>query len=434
MDRATLMNAFLPASEIDDPHRFAGRRDQIRDLTDALHVEGSIPLILGQRGLGKSSVAVQMSRIAQGDVELLDELGMLRRAITPDQAFIAFYVTCSDATKNLSGLLQSMINAVEALTTQKKSEHADQYQLIDKTTRRALSLKIFSFESTRRFEQTAAEVNTKKFSLHEKLVHLTENLTDIYGQPVLFIVDEFDRIAPIKGLASFLKSHSSRILKFAFAGIGLNQSELIADHESLPRQLVPVTVPRMSKPELESIVERTENYLASHGGAFTFSTEARARLSQIAAGFPWFIHVIGQAALISADDDAVTDINVNRIDSAIAALAQGRYARQYYDTYQRAVKDSASREYVLRLCTLWLDENVPTSEIYPRARTLGVTGPSTYVGHLTNAEYGRVLARSRTQSRALYRFHDEMFKVYARLRPSIYEGIKLKSEQAMRSR
>lgn len=433
MDRTLLLNAFLPASEIEDPHRFAGRREQIRDLTDALYVEGSIPLILGQRGLGKSSVAVQLSRIAQGDVELLTELGMERRAMSPERAFITFYVTCSDATRNLNGLLQSMINAVEALTAAKKSEYADEFQLIDKTTRRALSLKIFKFESTRRFKQTATEINTKKFSLHEKLVHLTENLTDIYGQPVLFIVDEFDRIAPVKGLASFLKSHSSKILKFAFAGIGQNQSELIADHESLPRQLVPVTVPRMSKPDLESIVERTETHIAENGGSYTFSTEARSRLSDVASGFPWFVHVIGQAALIAADDDEVTDISVNRINNAIAALATGRYARQYYDTYQRAVKDSISREYVLRLCALWFDEYVPTSEIYPKARGLGVTGPSTYIGHLTNVEYGRVLAKSRTQSRALYRFHDEMFKVYARLRPSIYEGVKLKSEQAMRA-
>jgi hypothetical protein len=433
VDRATLVNAFLPASEIEDPHRFAGRRDQIRYLSDALHVEGSIPLILGQRGLGKSSLAVQMSRIAQGDVELLEELGLRRRAVAPEQAFITFYVNCSDGTKNLSGLLQAMINAVEALTAAKRSETADEYRLVDKTTRRGLSLKLFKHETTRRYEHARTSVDTKKFSAHEKLVHLTESLTDVYGQPVLFVVDEFDRIAPIKGLASFLKSHSSRILKFAFAGIGMNQSELIADHESLPRQLVPVNVPRMSKPELESIVERTEEFLVDNGGAFTFSTEARSRLSSIASGYPWFVHVIGQAALIDADDDDVTDINVNRIDRAIASLATGRYARQYYDTYQRAVKDSISREYVLRLCALWNDEYVPTSEIYPQARNLGVTGPSTYIGHLTSVEYGRVLAKSRTQSRALYRFHDEMFKVYARVRTSIYEGVKEKAERQSRA-
>lgn len=432
MDRSTLLNAFMPASEIEDPHRFAGRRTQIRDLSDALHVVGSIPLILGQRGLGKSSLAVQMSRIAQGDVELLSELGLSKRAIDPDNAFITFFVTCSDATGDLQGLLQAMINAVEALTAEKKAETADDYRLVDKTTRRSLSLKLFKLESTKKYEKVAADISTKDFSRHEKLVHLTQSLTDVYGMSVFFIMDEFDRIAPVEGLASFLKSYSSSILKFGFVGIANNQSELISDHASLPRQLVPVAVPRMSDAELGSIIERTEAYLADNGTAFTFTDSARARLVEIASGFPWFVHLIGQAALISADDADVKEINLARIEAAIVGLAGRRYASRYYDIYQSAVKDSSYREYVLRLCALWLGQDIPTSDIYPRARALGVTGPATYVGHLTTNAYGAVLKRSNLQSRALYRFEDEMFKVYVRIRPSIYEGVGERAEAAIK--
>lgn len=346
---------------------------------------------------------------------------------------MTFFVSCTDATKNLTGLLQLMINAVEAQKFELAKEHQDKFALIDKTTRRKLSLKLFTSETTKKFEVAMTELNTKKFSNTEKLVHLTETLTDVYGQPVLFIIDEIDRIAPIKGLASFLKSHSSSILKFALVGIGANQGELIADHASIHRQLMTVMVKPMSQEELESIVERTEEYLAENDEPFEFSADARTRLARVASGFPWFVHVIGQSALLLADELGTRDVVTKTINEAIIELASNRFARMYYDLYQQAVRDSPQREYVLRLCALWSDEDIPTSEIYPRAKRLGVAAPSNYLGHLTQANCGTILVRSHQQSRALYRFKDDMFKVYVRARPSLYEGFKEETEAAMRA-
>jgi energy-coupling factor transporter ATP-binding protein EcfA2 len=432
LSRDVVINAFLPSAGIEDPHRFAGRRDQIKELTNALYSEGSVPLILGQRGLGKSSLALQMSRIAKGDVELLTELELERLALGPERQFMTFFVSCTDATKNLTGLLQLMINAVEAQKFELAKGHQDKFAVVDKTTRRSLSLKLFTAETTKKYEVAMSELNTKKFSNTEKLVHLTETLTDIYGQPVLFIVDEIDRIAPIKGLASFLKSHSSSILKFALVGIGANQGELISDHASIHRQIMTVMVKPMSQEELESIVERTEEYLTENDEPFEFSPDARKRLARVAAGFPWFVHVIGQSALLLADDAGTRDVVKKTIDEAITDLASNRFARMYYDLYQQAIRDSPPREYLLRLCALWNDEDIPTSEIYPKAKRLGVTAPSNYLGHLTQVNCGSVLVRSHQQSRALYRFKDEMFKVYVRARPSLYEGFKEQAEAAMR--
>jgi hypothetical protein len=426
------MEAFVPSAEIDDPHRFSGRRDQVRALTNALYVEGSVPMILGQRGLGKSSLAVQLSRIAQGDVELLTALELDRLALPEHRRFMTLYIRCSDSTKNFAGLIQQMINAAEALRFVKVGETADRYRALDKTTKRRVSLKVFSAETTTRYEERMAELNTKKFTPTEKLIHLTETMTDLYDQPILFIVDEIDRIAPLKGLASFLKSHSSAILKFAIVGIGANQSELVADHASVHRQIEAVVVKPMSLEELESIVSRTEEFLAERDEPFEFSPDARRQLAKTAGGYPWFVHVIGQAALLDADERGSRDIVQKTIGDAIAALATNRFARMYYDLYQQAVRDSYQREYVLRLCAAWGDEHIPTSEIYPKAKALGVSGPSTYLGHLTKSDCGKILVRSQQQARALYRFADEMFKVYVRARPSLYQGVKAEVEKAMR--
>jgi Cdc6-like AAA superfamily ATPase len=433
LNRTVVMNAFLPAAGVDDPHRFAGRKEQIEELSNALFMEGSIPLIYGQRGLGKSSLALQLTRIAQGDVNLLTELELEELVLPGDQRFITFYVNCTDSTKNLKGLLQLMINAVEALKFERAKKDSDDFKLVDKTTRRALSLKFVQLESTRRYEKAVAEFDDSKMSLEERLVRLTNTLTDVYDQRILFVVDELDRLTSVTGLASFLKSHSSNILKFVLVGIGLTEGELLKDHASLTRQLVSVNVPRMTKFELESIVDRTEEYLAENDEPYQFAPSAKSDLARIASGFPWFVHLIGQTALVAVSSKGGSSVEKIDIENVVKLLATTRLARQYYDAYTLAVRDSYPREFVLRLFALWGAEDIPTSGIYPKAKDLGVMAPSNYLGHLTQAQCGSVLVPSPQKSR-LYRFSDEMFKVYVRTRPSYYEGVKEQAEATFKKK
>jgi hypothetical protein len=78
-------------------------------------------------------------------------------------------------------------------------------------------------------------------------------------------------------------------------GIAQNLSDLILDHSSIERQMTPI---HMTKGELADIIDRAVEKLRAQGMPYTFSTDARIRLVRMAAGFPWFIHVIGQAGLI----------------------------------------------------------------------------------------------------------------------------------------
>lgn len=67
-------NAFIPAKEISDPNKFAGRGQKIRDCYLALISEGTNLAIIGSRGIGKSSLARQIINIAQGNNCLLDKM------------------------------------------------------------------------------------------------------------------------------------------------------------------------------------------------------------------------------------------------------------------------------------------------------------------------------------------------------------------------
>jgi Cdc6-like AAA superfamily ATPase len=428
--RQFLINSFLPAQEVDSPEHFSGRFEEVKQLTDALQTHGSCPLIFGDRGLGKSSLALQIRRIAMGDVQLLDSIGIPERALCEAEQYLTFYVTCTDATEDLDGLLQLLINAAESVDFTSVASRDSATQLVDKTTRRRLTLKLFEYEQTKKHQAATARANYTDLNLTEKLQQLAKILVESYDQRVLFIIDEVDRLARKAGLASFLKAASSPSLKFILVGIASNVSDLLADHRSLERSVVPVRVPLMTRPELEQIVDQAENAVALSGTPYRFELVAKDELATTAGGFPWFVHVLGQTALIAASEDDRTTVTLGDVIRAKGEIVGSRFAQQFADTYQSSVRDSAHREIVLRLFAEWRATNIPTSEVYRVAKSLGVTNPSIYKRQLESERYGSIFLSPSYQKRGLVQFIDEMFKTYIRLRSSIYLDVDTRVLQA----
>lgn len=420
-NRAAMLNAFLPATELDDPERFAGRSKQVRELADSLHLLGSTPLIYGDRGLGKSSLALQLRLIAMGNVELLHQLNAERLALPAGGNYLTFYVTCTDATNSFQDLLQALVNAAESVEL---AGSGDATQLIDRVTRRRLTLKFVEVESTKKFAVESQRLSYQDLNLEEKLVQLSELLTLTYGQPVLFVIDELDRMESTEGLASFLKAASGKNLKFVLVGIASNVSDLLSDHQSLERRLQPVRVPLMDVKELAQIVLKAQNYLQEANFDIKFSTAAIGKLIQVAAGFPWFVHVLGQQCVIEADRHGYKTIQRAHVENAIQGVVDSRLAQQFSDMYQVAVRDSVAREKALRAFAHWTEPDIPTREVYKILKTqLGVSSGSTHRGQLCKPEFGDILFVPGIQKRGLVRFRNEMFKAYVRMRPSIYTGI-----------
>jgi Cdc6-like AAA superfamily ATPase len=59
------VNAFTPADEVREPERFAGRKEQLQTLSRALESDGVQIVIYGNRGVGKSSLAHQLSNLVK---------------------------------------------------------------------------------------------------------------------------------------------------------------------------------------------------------------------------------------------------------------------------------------------------------------------------------------------------------------------------------
>ncbi|MGH3484334.1 MAG: hypothetical protein ACRDPQ_14000 [Nocardioidaceae bacterium] len=193
----------------------------------------------------------------------------------------------------------------------------------------------------------------------------------------------------------------------------------------------------MSPPELIQIVDRAEKHLNHHGIEFWFNEGAKVRLADYANGFPWFVHVLGQTALIAVEDSDRKWLQVegpiivegSDITSAVFSLNNNRFAQEFADTYQRVVGGSPNREMVLRAFALWPAEDVPNSDVYKILRNrLDMKSPYSYRTDLLNAD---ILYSPDTRGPGLTRFNNEMFRVYVRICSSLAPGLDRRVEESM---
>lgn len=425
MTRAAILNAFTPAHEVTDPARFAGRISQMRELADALRVEGSVPIIYGDRGLGKSSAAVQVQLIALGDSSLLTSIDAPHLALSDSEIFLTVLVTCTDRVKRLEDLQKLMLHQLQAIEL---VEDSDRDVLVDRTTRRKISLKYFEHETTKRYVKRSSRLREENLSIEEQLQRELALLVETFHQPILIVVDELDRARDLEGLAQYLKATSSEDVKFLLVGIAQSVTELIIDHASLTRPLYPVQIPTMRPGEIADIIDKAVQSLADGGINLKFDAKARTTLVEYSGGFPWFTHALGQEALRLAADDVREVVTGDDVLHARRSLTQNRFAQQFSDSYQMAVRGSIQREIVLRVFAAWPGSDLPTSDIYAVCRTLGVANPAVYRGHLVQAAYAEPLMATGMQERGLVRFRNQMFKHYIELRPSIYRDVDARVE------
>jgi AAA+ ATPase superfamily predicted ATPase len=161
--------------EMDDPSRFAGRTKELISLAEALHVDGACPLIYGSRGLGKSSLALQVLLMATGDRELLVKAGAANLVIEEDASYIAIYVTCSDSTPNKTAILRRLINALILLPSVSQS---DGKELLETSYRIKCSVKVFEAERTFTYKHSKDEGYLANLDEEEVLVDLINEVVD----------------------------------------------------------------------------------------------------------------------------------------------------------------------------------------------------------------------------------------------------------------
>ena len=412
-------NAFQPAKEVDSAQRFAGRKDEVTDAYYGLIGEGAHIAIVGNRGIGKTSLARQILNLARGDNSLLDRLGI---AHDRKLDFLPVYFACGNGVANTTDLLERLLTSSNCL--------ADWVYDIPKASKvvrgytpkfgvKGLGVEV-SLAGEKKTETTVEPV----LSTHSIDTVFTNAVAAIVEQNVAFdgiliVIDEFDQIADPAGFASFLKALATNVpkVKFCIVGVAQDIHYLMKEHQSSDRLFAGaiITLPSMNDKELKEIIEIAEGEIDQY---ITFAADASDRVATLAQGHPYMVHLVGKYALRSAYTSDRRSISAASIDETLRSIAERGADPVLEGRYKKAVASSEQRETVLKAMaeSQTSDGEIWTTNAYKLALDQGVDNSSQYVGQLVTDEYGNEIEKLRDR---YYRFHDSLFAAYARARPRL---------------
>ena len=267
--------AFHPFAPIDVPEFFAGRTEYIRRLRTELAAPGRHVAIIGERGVGKTSLA-QLAYVFLGLDEDHTHFIRCTRKSTFDSIF---------ADVLASAGIEIILNGMESET--------------DGDVRAGIGP--FGLSGAKRVRKTYRRIVPPR-GITTRL--LLEQLGD---EAHLVIIDEFDRVEDAETharVAETIKhfSDARAQAKFVIVGVAETLSGLIREHESLMRSVAQIRLERMTLDELDEILARAEQSLP-----IRFDRTVRRRLVRLADGFPYFVHLIGRHAALSAAEHLPDD-------------------------------------------------------------------------------------------------------------------------------
>jgi hypothetical protein len=418
---AQINNAFIPAKEITDSEKFSGRKDYVNDAYNALLSEGTNIAIVGNRGIGKSSLARQIINISQGNNSILEKLGIYHDTSLD---FLSIYFACGNSIGNTSELLNRLLTTRNCLLEwiyeipSATKEIGKLNTSIEVGIPKVISSKIGS-------DITSEKTSVASLQSHNIETIFQNVITDLLKSKIakngiLIVVDEFDQINDTTGFASYLKSLATNTpgLKFCIVGVAQDIQNLMKEHQSSDRLFAGsvINLPSMSDDELKLIVKEAERFINNH---IVFDDSAIERILSLANGHPYIVHLLGKQAFKTAFLEPIYSINSIYINEILKAIAEKEADPVLEGRYKKSVASSKQREIVLKAFAQSIKEGgeILTSDAYRISEELGVENASQYVGQLVTEDYGAELIKVRER---FYRFKDSLFQTYTIARPRIF--------------
>lgn len=371
--RDRLSDVFKPGKAIDQYKLFAGRPQQINEITNAIRQPGRHVILFGERGVGKTSLA-----------RVLHEILMQKRI----HATTSEPINC-DWSDNFSTLWHKTLRMIPV-----QSKRAD--GTIDETVRTLADL----------LPQEDVTPNDVRSALNA--------LVDAS----VIVIDEVNR----------LQDHSTKILladtvkalsdtsvdtTLILIGVGDTVDELIAEHISIERSIVQVRMPRMKRSELIQIIDVGLEKIGM--GIDLTSKDMIARLSQ---RLPYYTHYLGLYSGYSAIDAGRTFIEIQDVMNACGGVIENNY--KLLGDFYKATRSSKKNNYeeVLIACALTEVDDMgffaPADVSDALSTIMGKPcSVTSYVRHLNEFYERGALHRIGEKYNYYYRFVDNLLQPFA---------------------
>jgi Cdc6-like AAA superfamily ATPase len=371
---------FTPAAPISRAELFAGRTNQLDRLLDAITEAGRHAVLFGERGVGKTSLANVFHEI-------------------------------------LAGVTKTSIIAIK-----KQGSPTDTYTSLWRKVFRDMN-----YESRRKGDYgnedvqagTISDLYPTDITPDDVIRELQRISTD--SHPII-VFDEFDRIEDVN--TKKLMSHTIKALAdtgtaatVVLVGVADDIDALVAEHQSVTRNISEIKMPRMSKDELNEILN--SRYKKVQMG---IEGDARWKIVTLSRGLPEFVHALGRAAALRAIEDRRILIRESDVDAGIkdALAASDHSASAAYKVAVGSNKRNALYRQVLLACAIAKADDdgkfVAKDVVEPLSGILGkrvdIANFQNHLGAFSSAERGGILQRFGKERAYKYRFADPKMQPY----------------------
>lgn len=376
-----LGQVFRPAAPVDELRLFAGRKQQLAAVIDAVTQPGRHAIIYGERGVGKTSLASiireYLSSFGQGGV-------------------VAVKIT-TDGTDDFSSIWHKVFGQLQSVSTQQGLGFGAPKKSVAVPLSATLPEKVRPDDVRTLLVQASAKAR------------------------IIVIIDEFDRAALHASalIADTIKTLSDQATNAVVIIVGVADTvgTLIAEHESIERALAQIQMPRMSDAELLEIVQRGFGEVG-----YTITAPAQNRIVQLSQGLPHYTHLValhsGRAAAKN-DRNAIDMLDVAEGIQTAVANTQESIRSLHHRAVMSPRRDNLYREVVLA-CALARTDSLgyfqasdvrdPLSIIV--GRRFEIPAFSRHLSELCETQRGQMLTKIGSSRRFRYRFRNPLVQPF----------------------
>jgi Cdc6-like AAA superfamily ATPase len=372
-----VQDLFSPASPINEASMIAGRRPQIDRLTEAVFERGRHAVLYGERGVGKTSVANTFHMMFSSGMK---SIVSIRKAAFP--------------TDNFSSLWRRVFAELEN-------------------------------DGARISERYAGEITPDD-------VVRELNGFGLNTLPII-ILDEFDKFTdePGKRLMSHtIKSISddrASIATVVLVGVAEDINLLVEEHGSISRNLTEIKMPRMSKAEMEEVIDQRYPKVGME-----LAPDARKSIINLARGLPEYVHFLGRDAARSALRDHRLLVNNEDVRHAIEKMMEtsDQTSEEAYETAVASNKTHNLYKHVLLGCAMADADDLGRfrpSDVLPEltnilGREIKIANFFPHIEAFCAPERGCILEKKGTTQAFKYRFKEPKMQPYV-LMKSVAKGL-----------
>lgn len=399
-----VMTIFTPSAPINIKELFSGRYNELKKAQDTIFDKGSHLIIYGDRGVGKTSLTNILRVIIRGTAENPTNILCTYIGCNPYDTFEEMWQdSLNQITINVEVEEKSSIGFT-GNKEEKKTEPLGLGKLL--ASRNPNGIKISDVANF----------------LNELNCH------------AIFIFDEFDRIEKKETKEKFsylikMLSDTNDKVTIILVGIAENISTIVEKHESVERCLKQVLLPRMSKEELEEIVNKGLDYIK-----IKCEDKTKKKIINFAEGFPQYVHLLCRYSAIAAIERGSEIIEEEDLKASIASSieeVQGSIKEKYRVAVKTKTPTNVFKAVLLACAFVETDEygNFTSKDIqYLLSKVLGremtVKQYGYHLGQLCTSERGKVLQKIDSQSQYRFKFINPLLKAFIKIK-AYQEGIEI---------